>query len=79
LDHLRITEVVGEIVNTVDGISLSLDFSFSFWCFSLGEWGGPVVGWFWGIIVVIVTSKFTVLSVMDIINVVSINISFDLI
>jgi hypothetical protein len=77
LEHLGVREVVGEIVNTVDGISLSLHSGLS--CWSISKWGSPVMRWFWGIIVVIVTSKFSILSVVDIINVRSINIFFDLV
>jgi hypothetical protein len=77
LEHLGVREVVGEIVNTVDGISLSLNGGLSNW--SISERGSPMMSWFWGIIVVIVTSKFSILGVVDIINVRSINIFFDLV
>jgi hypothetical protein len=75
LDHLIIRIAVGEIINTVNGIGIHLHKSL----WSLSEWGSPVMGWFWGIIEIVVTSKFTIDCVVDIINVGSINIFFDLI
>ena len=46
---------------------------------SVSEWSSPVMGWLWIITKSIVTGEFSVLGVMDVIDVVSISISFDLI
>jgi hypothetical protein len=69
--------IVRYIIDSISIDGRSRDLNKRFW--SVSEWSSPVVGWFWVLTISLMSSKFTVLSVMNIINVVSINISFCLI
>jgi hypothetical protein len=74
LEHLFVIVGVGDIVVSIT-VNQVWNLNEGLW--SVSEWGSPVVGWLWIITISVVTGELTVLGVMDVINVVSINISLD--
>jgi hypothetical protein len=76
LEHFLIVVVVGDIVVTVT-VDQVWNLNEGFW--SISEWSSPVVGWHWIFTISVMTGELTVVGVVDIINVRSINIGLNLV